>query len=649
MISPPTAPPSQRLPVTVALAVSVLLLAGLGYLAWRSLSGITASGVEIVSTRPCPFSEFTCITLRVPRDHASPGGATMEVTFAHLPATGERTGAFVTAVGGPGSSGISWADLYASTFDPAIRESYDIVFFDQRGIGLSEPLQCVDAALAYYGTDAVPTLSEAHARTYADAARVFSSDCVAESGTDATAFGAYATDQAAEDLEQFRRWLDVEQLHLYGESYGTQFVQVYAAAHPERVASLILDGPVDLTLEGADYWEEGALSFEATLIHAMESCDELCTADVEGGDLLAAWDALAARLASGPASYGLTLGDGTEETRELTLADLETATGAYVYSTFDQMLLQRAVAYAARGELAPMAHLAAIGLGQDIDTLGAIPDPTWSDALYFAVQCADYAYGSGTTDAREDAYLAHGASSGIGAHRMGSVFYGDMPCASWPFHAEGPRPPNLVTDAYPILVLASTTDPATPYAGALRIHEAAGDGYLVSQPGGPHVLYGRGNPCPDDIVTDLLLNGVLPAERETTCEPMGPDPYYPLPPMSVDASSDPLTVLASVDDEINLSPDYWVWSGEKALRVGCLLGGTLVYVLDDTGSTVTLEDCEMSAGLALTGTAQINDVRGSFSLSATAPDGVDVTYERDAEGSLSVEGTWFGEPVDEDG
>ena len=45
----------------------------------------------------------------------------------------------------------------------------------------------------------------------------------------------YSTRQAAEDLEAFRDWLDADQLILYGESYGTRFQQIYAAAHPERV------------------------------------------------------------------------------------------------------------------------------------------------------------------------------------------------------------------------------------------------------------------------------------------------------------------------------------------------------------------------------------------------------------------------------
>ena len=56
------------------------------------------------------------------------------MTFAVLPATGDRLGAFVTATGGPGSSGIAAADSYTDALDPAIPESYDIVFFDQRGV-----------------------------------------------------------------------------------------------------------------------------------------------------------------------------------------------------------------------------------------------------------------------------------------------------------------------------------------------------------------------------------------------------------------------------------------------------------------------------------------------------------------------------------
>lgn len=609
----------------------------------------TAAGEpRVVSQEPCPESEFTCVTLRVPIDHFGSGGQTMDVTFAWLPASGgEREGVFVTATGGPGGSGISLADDYTSTFDPSIPERFDIVFFDQRGIGLSEPIQCVDAAYEYYSSDVVPTTSSDHASAYADASRAFSAACLEEAGIDADRLPAYATTQVVEDLELFRRWLGADRLDLYGESYGTQLVQVYAAAHPDNVASLILDGPVDLTLEGTDYWAEGGRAFESVLLSALEACDEVCVDDVDGGDLVAAWDALAADLADGPIAYDYVLAGGSSETRELSLADLETASAGYVYDTFDRMLLQRAVAYAARGELLPMARLAFIGVGADPDTLQPIEDPTWSDALYFAVECMDYGYGNGSTDEREAAYLAQGEAEGMAAHRLGSVYYGDLPCASWPAHRSSSEPSDyLRTDAYPILVLASTTDPATPYAGARRIFEQAGDGYLVSQPGGPHVIYGRGNACPDDLVTALLVDREPPSSRETECEPMAPDPYVRLPPESASADDDAALVLLAVDDEILFSPDFWVWTGSGKMTVGCLHGGSMGYTVTDVGWDVTLSGCEIVGGLPLTGVGSADDEEGSFVMSVTAPGGTELDYQRDVDYNLAVTGTWFGSPVD---
>ena len=98
----------------------------------------------------CPDSDFTCITLTVPLDHFDESNTeTLDVVFGVLPATGERYGAFVTSTGGPGSTGLAYADNYSSYFDPAVMEHYDIVFFDQRGMGQSGGLTC-PAAVAMY-------------------------------------------------------------------------------------------------------------------------------------------------------------------------------------------------------------------------------------------------------------------------------------------------------------------------------------------------------------------------------------------------------------------------------------------------------------------------------------------------------------------
>ena len=76
---------------------------------------------------PCfEGSAFTCVTIDVPLNHFDPADTrTIPVVFAVLPASGERKGMFVTATGGPGSSGVLLADFYSAGFDPSIFESFD--------------------------------------------------------------------------------------------------------------------------------------------------------------------------------------------------------------------------------------------------------------------------------------------------------------------------------------------------------------------------------------------------------------------------------------------------------------------------------------------------------------------------------------------
>ena len=83
---------------------------------------------------------MTCVTLQVPLNHFDAANTeTIDVVFAVLPAFGERYGMYVQAYpGGPGGEGISSA--YTGYFSNSVLEHYDIVYYDQRGIGLSNPL-----------------------------------------------------------------------------------------------------------------------------------------------------------------------------------------------------------------------------------------------------------------------------------------------------------------------------------------------------------------------------------------------------------------------------------------------------------------------------------------------------------------------------
>jgi pimeloyl-ACP methyl ester carboxylesterase len=603
----------------------------------------------VVREKPCPDdSIFTCITIRVPRDHFAPaGGPTMTVTFAlHRATAATRKGVFVTVTGGPGTSGIASADSYTSAFDPRIVASYDLVFLDQRGIGLSQPIQCPDASLDFYLSPHLPTLSAGEARAFAADSRTYAGACIAESSVNSSLLPFFSTRPAIEDLEAFRVWLGAGKLDLYGESYGTQYAQTYAAAHPNRLHSLMLDGPVDLTLTGTEYYAEDVHAFEDTLVMTLDRCtaDRACRRDA-GGSALAGYDDLAAQLRKHSLPFSFIDAQGRRQTRSFSLGDLETAAAGYVYGEFDRMLLQRAIAWAARGQLLPLARLVYVSLGQDPETLEAIPDPTYSDGMFYAVECMDYSYGHGSASQRADAYLSAGAAAHVDRVRLGSVFYGDLPCAYWPAHPPTEtRPGYLTTTAYPVFVLASTFDPATPYAGALRIASHLRDGYLIVQPGGPHILFGRGNACPDDDITAFLVSGRRPASRLIECDFTGTDPYVAIPAAKVGQYRDALAAMTAMDDEINTSADYQAWDGVDDLTYGCLFGGTIRYRAVAAGYREMLDGCAFTSGLPLTGTATIGD-DGTFRLHATSPGGTDLTYRRDADGKTSVKGRFFGQKV----
>jgi len=649
----------RRLSIALLLLVATALVAGPSVpVARASIAGIgrvapatsPAAAALHATQRPCPASIFTCVTLTVPRDHfGAAGGPTMRVTFAiHRASHAPRRGVFVTVTGGPGTSGIAAADSYTSAFDPRIVEDYDIVFLDQRGIGGSGALQCPDAALAFYSFPGDPAQSWSQGRAYAAAAKRFARACPAETGVPSSRLPSFSTRQAVEDLETFRSWLGAPEIDLYGESYGTQYVQTYAAAHPSRIHALFVDGPVDLTLTGTDFLAEQARAFDTVLSMTLDTCSDTpeCRSDVAGRDALARYDALARRLRVAPRTYPFVTAHGGVVRRTFTIGDLETAAAGYVYSTYDRMLFQRALAQASRGNLLPLARLASLSLGQDPDTLRPIADPTWSDAMYYAVECMDYGYRVGSPAASARAYLRAGASAGMRNVRLGSVFYGDLPCAFWPAHpATTARPAPLTDTPYPVFVLASSTDPATPYAGALRIFGRLDNAYLIVQPGGPHIIFGRGNACPDDLVTAYLVDGQVPAHRRTFCDWAGVDPYVPIPATTITARSDALAAMAAVDDEINNNGDYWSWDGTGTLRYGCLDGGWIAYVESDTGATLKLHACAFSHGLPLTGKGVLDSTDGTFSLTVTGPHGTSLAYARDADGVRSVAGTWFGTPA----
>lgn len=617
-----------------------------------SSPGPTGAAYTFVDRKPCPNGgKFECVTLAVPKDHfAATGGDTWDVTFAIQRAAKAKRGTFVVITGGPGYSGIASADDYTTYYAQAITDAYDIVFMDQRGTGQSGPIQCTKAAATYYQSAARPQIPTERDQAAADA-QTFAKDCVTESGVDPADLPYYATRQAVEDLEAVRDYLGAEKLQLYGESYGTQYVQTYAAAHPDRIQTLFLDGPVDLTVDGPAYYVEAARSAADTLVETLGDCttENTCKADVRGGDALAVYDALAARLDSGPIAFDFPLGNGTVARRELTKSALEYGTFYYLYSRGARALLQRAVAAASHDDFVPLAKLYYDSLSVDQDTLAPIPDPTFSDAVYYAVECQDYAFypGAGDANARLDAWVAGAEAAGVTDLRLASAYFGDLPCLYWPnTPATDARPAPITHTAYPVVVLTSTTDPATPIANGMRIFSRLDDAYFFQAVGGPHVIYAWGDACPDDAMTALIADGTRPATRVTTCDGQVADAYVRNAAQAKTDYPSALSLMRSMDDQIRNTDDYAYRLENDPLTAGCDHGGSITYTPTDKGTDVALSGCAFTPDLPLTGTGVIDDDAGTFRLDVTSASD-HLSYTRAADGSVRVTGTYGGRKVDQ--
>lgn len=472
-------------------------------------------GWEFVSEQPCAdagadgAAEFSCVVLSVPVDHARPAGEHWDVTFGVLRAQGERRGVHVTATGGPGSSGLDVADSYTAAFGDEVRQGFDVVFLDQRGIGLSQELRCDDVYDDYAAS--VDTSSSAAERDdFAEQSTRFGEDCFAEAGVDPATAPRYATAQAVEDLEGLRQWLDAPQLTLYGESYGTQYVQTYAAAHPDRVAGLVVDGVVDLSTDQPTFAVQQAQAQSDVLLATLARCDARpsCAA-VAPGDSLADYDALLAQLAADPVTPP---GGHPVDGRTL-----RAAAGASMGEPESREEFTAALNDALLGDVAALDELGNGSYG---------PEPGFSDALYYAVECQDYDVVPRGGDPRAvlDDWLDVAAGAGIDDLRLGS-FYGDVDCLFWPgaaTTADFPRPAPVTDPPYPVLVLHADTDPNTPFVGARDVFRDLVPGAgpadaAVVQLYGPHVIYGRGDPCVDGPVDAFVTTGQVPAERVTIC------------------------------------------------------------------------------------------------------------------------------------
>ncbi|MFF1377093.1 alpha/beta hydrolase [Streptomyces sp. NPDC058308] len=204
---------------------------------WVACKGDT----EAVAEASEGAKDVRCGHVSVPLDYAKPAAGTVDVAMIRLKssASGRPRGSLLLNFGGPGGPGVSALAGAQKEFS-FLSKDYDIVSFDPRGVGQSEPVSCGDAA-----GNADPTTEDSDdAAAVLRELRKVAKECEAKSGPVLPHMG---TVNVSRDMDVMRQALGDKKLNYLGFSYGTRLGAVYAAQFPQKVGRMTLDGVDTLT------------------------------------------------------------------------------------------------------------------------------------------------------------------------------------------------------------------------------------------------------------------------------------------------------------------------------------------------------------------------------------------------------------------
>ena len=433
--------------------------------ALTAVAGIAYAKTETSKWEPCPAGDapLECTWVAVPVDWERPDGPSLRLKVAVLRATGKRVGAVFANPGGPGVSGVRALPGMARKFGAAVRESYDIVSWDPRGIGESSPVSCPPGADAEFARLGVPDSIGERVRYEKVAAR-WARACRRQSGP---VFDHVGTLSTARDLDRLRGLMGEMKINYAGFSYGTRIGLFYADLFPDRVGRMALDSAVDPAGDEARFYDGQARAAEQafTDYHAGCASRDGCPLDDMTVGEARAW--LAPLLRQDAELNGL-----------LPNILRQPAT----WSSLDQLLGELRA-----GEYQPGGG----GAGG-------------SEVASHAVNCSDL------PDRRAPAQIMAKAERAAARYPLfGRMMAGSVVCTEWPVPPSY-RPHRITArGSAPILVVGTTHDTATPYDWAVSAATSLAAGRLLTVRGTGHVAYGT-NACATGVIDRYFLTGALP-------------------------------------------------------------------------------------------------------------------------------------------
>ncbi len=375
--------------------------------------------------------------------------------------------------GGPGVRVLEDAGAFIGPLLANFGQERDLLFFDPRGVGLSEPtLHC-------------PTRTP----TTASATRAWADECRRHLEAKGVELSAFTSLDSAQDVALLGKAFGYEKLLLYGTSYGSLLAQHIMRDHPSSVHAAILDGVVPLN---PPVYVEDTRAME----HSLQAVLRLCRGDPACNntypDLASTLDRVLVKLRAEP----------------LRLPSM-TATGAAI-------------------DLDAQGFLSILGLGARLDGGGALVPkliestdwvqetsdeartqelrlfvrvlqnlfPTVALGRFLSTVCAEYPLPDEVLPATlwpETSKLAEEALNFI-----------KTACDVWNLTPLPESARSAFASPIPVLLLSSEVDPATPPFWARTAPDAWPQSHAFEFPFLGHVVGFSADPCPRRIIQDFV-------------------------------------------------------------------------------------------------------------------------------------------------
>lgn len=444
-----------------------------------TISDPTATEAPVAYFEPgeCPYElapgvEVECGYVVVPEDHTILDGSTIRLAVNVIRDQSEdhQPDPVILLAGGPGEKVVENGFVMLQLFG-GIHPNRDLIIFDQRGVGLSEPaLECPEWVDVQY--DLLDEPDELAAMQTNFETLIACRERLVGEGVN---LSAYNTSQSAADVNAIREALGYEHLNLFGGSYGSFLAQAVAREYPEMVRSVAMNSvyPLDISflVESPLVTSQGALD----LLAACEN-DQVCNQAYP--NLTEVFFETIERLNEQPVTITVTHGTTGKDYDVLLTGDrVYSNLLGFMYITQFIPLLPQAIYDVSNGDYDLMAQLQ----GTYLSLFEAS-----SRGMMYSVLCAEDLIGKEWEDLREN-YEAVPIPLSDKVNPEDTKAYSIFSiCEEWGVEQVGAAFKEPLVSDIPTLLMGGEFDPVTPIEFAEDVAETLSNSYLFEFNGVGH-------------------------------------------------------------------------------------------------------------------------------------------------------------------